>query len=216
MRTRMIGTVALLVVGIAIPTGWTHADEISNSLDTTIDSAAESMALLFPGSPATTTLYVNAIERRRQERLQLDGLDNPRRRCELEFTLGRDGLAITRDIRLLRRCENAHGDARWSWHDNDQRQPGLEQLWWDVQLLARNLQRDRDARGQHPAGHHEGGDGHAGVQRVVHLQPNGDMDGHRPPIDARHRFRLRRPDIQHRDRWDRFGVHGSQRRWIRH
>lgn len=60
MRTRMICTAVLLVVGITIPTTWTHADNISNNLDTSIDATAESMALVFPQAPATTQLYVDA------------------------------------------------------------------------------------------------------------------------------------------------------------
>jgi hypothetical protein len=58
MRNRTICTALLLVVGIAIPAGWTQADDISNNLDATIDAVAESMALVFPGPTATTGLYV--------------------------------------------------------------------------------------------------------------------------------------------------------------
>ena len=52
----------VLVVGIAAPTELTYADDISNNLDATIDAAAESMALVFPGAPATTTLYVSKTD----------------------------------------------------------------------------------------------------------------------------------------------------------
>ena len=59
MRTRTICTALLLAVGIATPTGWTLADDVSNDLDTSIDATAESMALVLPQAPAITKLHVD-------------------------------------------------------------------------------------------------------------------------------------------------------------
>src|SRR3954454_10153037 len=58
MRTIKTFIAFILLAAIATPAGWARADDISNNLDASVDAAAESMALLFPGPPATTQLFV--------------------------------------------------------------------------------------------------------------------------------------------------------------
>lgn len=60
MRVRLAAALAapVLIVGAMAPS---HADDVSNDLDTSIDAVAESMALNVGGSPGTTDLYVKPL-----------------------------------------------------------------------------------------------------------------------------------------------------------
>ncbi|WP_183097545.1 PxKF domain-containing protein [Nocardioides pelophilus] len=57
-RLAAAAAVPVLFLGSMAPS---HADDVSNDLDTTIDAVAESMALNVGGSPGTTDLYVKPL-----------------------------------------------------------------------------------------------------------------------------------------------------------